>query len=142
MGWTDRALEHFAVSAKCLKWVNFGLSRPTAATSAFRGKADANDAKADMPVGMSAFGGKADVFCQELSGPFLAKRRHRLHRLTVLPLPIAGKAPNLGNLSGVSRMQSCRGSSILLAGFMAVSDRSTSSITGTQKYDRTGPRTT
>jgi hypothetical protein len=41
-----------------LKWVNFGLSRPTAATSAFRGKADANDAKADMPAAMSAVEGR------------------------------------------------------------------------------------
>ncbi len=38
-----------------------GLSRPTAATSAFRGKADANDANADMPAAMSAVEGRADV---------------------------------------------------------------------------------
>jgi hypothetical protein len=37
--------------------VNFGLSRPTAATSAFRGKADEISAKADVPVLMSAVGG-------------------------------------------------------------------------------------
>ncbi len=43
---------------QCPSWVNFGLSRPTAATSAFRGKADANDAKADMPAAMSAVEGK------------------------------------------------------------------------------------
>ena len=29
-----------------------------------------------MPVGMSAVGGRADVVCQGLSGPFIAKRRH------------------------------------------------------------------
>ncbi len=58
------------------KAVNNGLSRPTAATSAFRGKADANDAKADMPAAMSAVEGKADIVCQGLSGPFLARCRH------------------------------------------------------------------
>lgn len=55
--------------------VNYGLSQPTAATSAFRGKADANDAKADMPAAMSAVEGRADVVCQGLSGPFLATKR-------------------------------------------------------------------
>ncbi len=29
---------------------------------------------------MSAVGGKPDVSCQELSGPFLAKRRHCSHK--------------------------------------------------------------
>jgi hypothetical protein len=58
--------------AEWLVWVNFGLSRPTAATSAFRGKADEHDANADLPVGMSAVGGGADVACQGLSGPFIA----------------------------------------------------------------------
>ncbi len=38
--------------------------------SAVRGKADTNDAKADMPAAMSAVEGRADVVCQELSGPF------------------------------------------------------------------------
>ncbi len=36
-------------------------------------EADENYAKADMPVGMSAFRRRADVVCQGLSGPFLAK---------------------------------------------------------------------
>ena len=35
-------------------------------------KADAISAKADVPVGMSAFGGRADVVRQELSGPLIA----------------------------------------------------------------------
>jgi hypothetical protein len=63
---------------ECPSWVNNGLSRPTAATSAFRGKADENDAKADMPAAMSAVGGKADLACQDLSGPFIARTRHSL----------------------------------------------------------------
>ncbi len=29
-----------------------------------------------MPAAMSAVGGRADVICQGLSGPFLANRRH------------------------------------------------------------------
>ena len=29
-----------------------------------------------MPVGMSAVGGRADVICQELSGPFIARSGH------------------------------------------------------------------
>jgi len=65
-------------SHKRLSRVNNGLSRPTAATSAFRGKADANDAKADVPAEMSAVEGRADVACQELSGPFLANNGHSL----------------------------------------------------------------
>jgi hypothetical protein len=35
-------------------------------------EADANDAKADMPAAMSAVEGRADVACQELSGPLIA----------------------------------------------------------------------
>ncbi len=46
--------------------------------SAIGGKADANDAKADMPAAMSAVEGRADVVCQELSGPFLANNGHSL----------------------------------------------------------------
>ena len=42
------------------KAVNNGLSRPTAATSAFRGKADANDAKADI-TGVRRSGGDPDT---------------------------------------------------------------------------------
>jgi len=60
----------------CRLRVNFGLSQPTAVTSAFGGTADANDAKADMPAAMSAVEGRADVACQELSGPFLAMTDH------------------------------------------------------------------
>jgi hypothetical protein len=45
---------------RCPQWVNYGLSWPTPATSAFRGRADANDAKADMPAAMSAVEGRAD----------------------------------------------------------------------------------
>ncbi len=47
-----------------------------ARTSAYPPEADENDAKVDMPAAMSAVEGTADVACQELSGPFLAKRRH------------------------------------------------------------------
>jgi hypothetical protein len=43
------------------------------ARSAPGGLADVIGAKAEVPVGMSAVGGRADVACQELSGPFLAK---------------------------------------------------------------------
>ncbi len=39
------------------------------------------DAKADVPVGMSAVGGGADVACQGLSGPFLARSGHSMRRL-------------------------------------------------------------
>ncbi len=65
-----------ARKSQCPLWVNFGLSRPTAATSAPEGEADEIRAKADVPVGMSAVGGGADIVCQGLSGPFLARRRH------------------------------------------------------------------
>ena len=37
-------------------WVNCGLSRPTAATSASRGEADPNGAKADIGAGVSDAG--------------------------------------------------------------------------------------
>jgi hypothetical protein len=46
---------------ECLNRVIFGLSRPTAATSAFRGKADKFSTKTDIGQRMSAFGGKADL---------------------------------------------------------------------------------
>ncbi len=61
---------------ECPSWVNNGLSQPTAATSAFRGKADEISTITDIGQRMSAVGGRADVFCQGLSGPFIAKRRH------------------------------------------------------------------
>jgi hypothetical protein len=61
---------------ECPLWVNFGLSRPTAATSAFRGKADEIGTITDIGQRMSAVGGRADVVCQELSGPFIVRRRH------------------------------------------------------------------
>jgi hypothetical protein len=38
---------HEIQSSECPLWVNFGLSRPTAATSAFGGKADEIGTKAD-----------------------------------------------------------------------------------------------
>jgi len=41
--------------------------------SAAGGRADEISTKADMPVGMSAVGGIADLVCQELSGPFIAE---------------------------------------------------------------------
>jgi hypothetical protein len=34
-----------------------------------------------MPVGMSAVRGRADVACQELSGPFIARCRERQDKL-------------------------------------------------------------
>ncbi len=61
---------------ECPSWVNFGLSRPTAATSAFRGKADEIGTITDIGQRMSAVGGRADVACQGLSGPFLAISGH------------------------------------------------------------------
>ncbi len=56
--------------------VNNGLYRQPCHTSAYPPEADENDAKADMPAAMSAIGGRADVACQELSGPFLARSGH------------------------------------------------------------------
>ncbi len=41
--------------------------------SAAGGKADEIRAKAEVAVGMSAVGGRADLACQELSGPFIAE---------------------------------------------------------------------
>ncbi len=41
------------------------------------GVADVIDRKADIDFRMSAFGGRADVVCQELSGPFIAKGLNR-----------------------------------------------------------------
>ncbi len=76
MEWTDHTLEHFSASTECLKWINFGLSRCTSRRSAAGGYTDENDAKADVSAEMSAGGGGADVVCQELSGPFIARRRH------------------------------------------------------------------
>ncbi len=41
-----------------------------------------------MPVGMSAVGGRADVACQGLSGPFLANSGHSdkiVERMTISP---------------------------------------------------------
>ena len=48
--------------------------------SAPGGKADGNDAKAEVAVGMSAVGGGADLDCQGLSGPFIAKSCRTLCR--------------------------------------------------------------
>ena len=56
--------------------VNYGLSRPTAATSAFRGKADEIGTITDIGQRMSAVEGRADVVCQGLSGPFIARSGH------------------------------------------------------------------
>ncbi len=63
--------------------VNLGLHRRPCHRSAQRGKADENDAKADVTVRMSVVGGKADVSCQGLSGPFIANNglsRHHSSR--------------------------------------------------------------
>ena len=46
--------------------------------SAHPREADENRTKADVPVGMSAVGGKADVACQGLSGPFIARSGHSI----------------------------------------------------------------
>ncbi len=56
--------------------VNNGLYRQPCHTSAYPPEADVNDAKAEVAVGMSAVGGRADVACQGLSGPFLATSGH------------------------------------------------------------------
>ena len=56
--------------------VNNGLYRQPCHTSAYPPEADVNDAKADIGTWMSAVEGRADVVCQELSGPLLARRRH------------------------------------------------------------------
>jgi hypothetical protein len=63
-------------SSQCPKRVNFGLSRPTAATSGVGGKADLIRRKADMPPPMSGFGGKADVRRKAPKSLLLAKKRH------------------------------------------------------------------
>jgi hypothetical protein len=52
--------------------VNLGLYGLPRHRSAHLREADEYDAKADVSVWMSAFGGRADVACQELSGPFIA----------------------------------------------------------------------
>ena len=62
-----------SIETECLLWINFGLYRQPCHRSAHTPEADENYAKADLPVGMSAVGGRADVACQELSGPFIAK---------------------------------------------------------------------
>jgi hypothetical protein len=62
----------FCHQRKCRLWVNNRLYRQPCHRSAYPREADANDANADRPVGMSAVRGKADVACQGLSGPFLA----------------------------------------------------------------------
>ncbi len=46
---------------ECPLWVNFGLSRPTSATSGVGGKADENSAKPDIGQRMSGVGGIADL---------------------------------------------------------------------------------
>jgi len=61
---------------ECRLWVNFGLYRQPRQRSAYRGEADEIDEKADIDAPMSAVGTKADVSCQELSGPLIASSRH------------------------------------------------------------------
>ncbi len=56
--------------------VRNGPSATPSGRSAVGGEADVIDRKADIDFRMSAFEGRADVACQGLSGPFLAKRRH------------------------------------------------------------------
>ncbi len=58
--------------------VNFGLSRPTAATSAFRGKADEIGTITDIGQRMSAVGGKADVPATWPESPLLATSGHSI----------------------------------------------------------------
>ena len=60
---------------ECLLWVRNGPSATPSGRSAVGGEADIIDRKADIDFRMSAFGGRADVVCQELSGPLLAKNR-------------------------------------------------------------------
>ncbi len=52
--------------------VNYGLSRLTAATSAFRGKADEISTITDIETRRSAIGGKADVPATWPGSPLLA----------------------------------------------------------------------
>ena len=61
-------------------WIDLGLYGLPCHRSAHLREADENDAKADVAVGMSPVGGGADVVCQGLSGPFLAKTGHAAHR--------------------------------------------------------------
>ncbi len=68
---------------ECLSWVNFGLHEQPRHRSAYPREADANDANADRPVGMSAVRGKADVACQGLSGPFLANSGYLIFQRSV-----------------------------------------------------------
>jgi hypothetical protein len=53
-------------------WVNNGLYRQPCHTSAHRREADVNDAKAEVAVGMSAVGGKADGLAWASESPSLA----------------------------------------------------------------------
>ncbi len=69
-------LDSLPDQAKCRLGVNNGLYRQPCHTSAYPPEADENDAKADMPAAMSAVEGRADVVCQGLSGPFIAKSGH------------------------------------------------------------------
>ncbi len=52
--------------------VRNGPSVTPSGRSAVGGEADVIDRKADIDFRMSAFGGRTDVACQGLSGPFLA----------------------------------------------------------------------
>ncbi len=70
----------FGSSDLLLDWVNNGLSRPTAVTSAFGCKADEIGTITDIGQRMSAVGGRADVACQGLSGPFIAKSGNSVDR--------------------------------------------------------------
>ncbi len=60
-------------------WVNNGLYRQPCHTSAYPPEADENDAKAEVAVGMSAVGGKADVARWWLELPFLPSRPGEFH---------------------------------------------------------------
>ncbi len=69
-------LSFASLSWRSPSWVNNGLYRQPCHTSAYPPEADENDAKAEVAAAMSAVEGKADVVCQELSGPFVAKTGH------------------------------------------------------------------
>ena len=61
---------------ECPSRVKAGPPEPLPKTSALEGQADEIIGKADIRFWMSAVGGRADVVCQGLSGPFLANTGH------------------------------------------------------------------
>ena len=65
-------------------WVTSGLSIQPCHKSAFLGEANDNDAKADVPVGMSVVGGEADVMERASQGPFLAMSGNIIYCLVSL----------------------------------------------------------